>query len=140
MLIPIHFKYKNYPNAPITTGKSKALGLITAFIPMVVWSFLFCAIVGGILTGMGLDDDTAFLIGGILIIPFVFAVLKLKKRAIQKLDQQAAAEYMKMLTMTPEEMDQMEKQRKKKWIRFTIYIWAALILMFFVLILRERLA
>lgn len=92
-MIPIRYKYKTYQNAPRATAKSKALGVMTSFTAMVLWAFLCMSAVNWILSRyIGIKDDTAFMIGLVSVIPFVYVVMKWKKRAILKIDEEAAAE------------------------------------------------
>ena len=139
MIIPIsiRYKYKNYPNAPKATGKSKSLGVMTSLTAMIMWSFLFLAIMGGMLSAIGLEDNVAYIIGAVLLIPFIYGILKWKKHCIQKIDKAAAAESIRMLSMTPGEKAMMAQKMKKKRTIIALYLLGSIFLLIVTLIIIE---
>lgn len=112
--IPIHYKYKVYPYAPGSTRKSMALGILTSFVSMCIWSFLVFGLVGYVLIGCGACDEMAYGIGALFVIPFIYGVLKWKKCMERKLDEAAAVEMMKMMLMAEKEKALAARHLRKK--------------------------
>lgn len=92
MILPIQYKYKNYPNAPKATAKSRALGMMTSFFPMLLWSFFVVAIFGGLLMELGMPENPAYIVGCIGAVFFAVFVHKWKKKLEQKIDEAAIRE------------------------------------------------
>lgn len=91
-MIPVHYKYKNYGKlAPRATAYSRALGIFTSLVAMVMWGFLWAALWGFVLCNW-LEEGVAYGIAFVSLIPFYWLLLRLKKRLVAKFDRLAQRE------------------------------------------------
>ena len=92
-MIPVSFKYKVYPHSKKATGYSKACGIFFAFVPMVMWSFMFVAILSYIMEMFGMVYETGMIISLFLLIPFIWILRKIKKYLDAKIELIAIKDY-----------------------------------------------
>ena len=62
MIIHYKIKYKEYPNSPKATARSRILGILTAWPMYLAYGIFWYSIVGVLLTVAGLSRDTAYLV------------------------------------------------------------------------------
>ncbi|MDO4355272.1 MAG: hypothetical protein Q4E13_02015 [Clostridia bacterium] len=92
MLIPFRYKYKEYANAPRATQHSRTLAIVTAWPMLAVYGFFWMAIVNYVLLTWIANSDVCIIVALLSLIPFFFALHKLKARRVRKIDQMALAE------------------------------------------------
>ena len=91
-MIPVHYKYKNYGKLALrATAYSRALGIFTSLVAMVMWGFLWAALWGFVLCNW-LEEGVAYGIAFVSLIPFYWLLLRLKKRLVAKIDRLAQRE------------------------------------------------
>jgi len=87
LIIPINFKWKNYPHSPRATKYSKILGILLSSAMTFVYSFIFIGILGFILAEGGTDEETAYGISFFAVIPLLVLRYFFKKRMEAKIDE-----------------------------------------------------
>lgn len=92
MIIPFRYRYREYANAPKATRHSRTLAIVTAWPMLVVYGFFWMAIVNYILLELIADSDVCIVVALLSLIPFFFALHRLKARRMRKIDQMALTE------------------------------------------------
>ena len=93
-MIPVRYKYKDYVKmAPRATAYSRSLGIFHSPVALIMWGFLWAALVGFVLSeSAGLSDELAYGIAFVSLIPFYWLLRQLKKRLTDKIDRLARKE------------------------------------------------
>lgn len=86
-IIPINFKWKNYPHSAKATKYSKLLGILLSSAMTFVYSFIFIGILGFILAEGGTDEETAYGISTVALIPMLVLRYFFKKRMEEKIEE-----------------------------------------------------
>ncbi len=91
-IIPINFKWKNYPHSPKATKYSKILGILLSGAMTFVYSFFFIGILGFILAECGADEETAYGISFFALLPLLVLRYFFKKKMEAKIEEIARAD------------------------------------------------
>ena len=86
LIIPIRFKWKEYPLSERATKYSKILGILFSGAMTGVCCFCWFGISGFILSGMGVDEETAYGIAAIALIPLLALRYFAKKKLEEKIE------------------------------------------------------
>ena len=92
LIIPIRFKWKEYPYSPRATKYSKILGMLMSGAMTFVYALIFAGILNFILMEGGTDEETASCISLFALIPLLILKRFLKKKMEAKIDDIARAD------------------------------------------------
>lgn len=92
MIIPIIYKYKSYPYCEKADRYSKALGIAFSWVGWFSWCLLYSCVMLAIIALFNVQTNITYIILAIAMVPFVFALLKLKKHISIKIEKIALEE------------------------------------------------
>ena len=92
MILHYKIKYKEYPNSPKATARSRALAALTTGPICAVYGILWCCIWGLLLNAAGLSRDTAYLVALISLVYMVVLIGVLRKVLDARIDAFAASD------------------------------------------------
>lgn len=107
----IRYSYKNYVYSEKATRYSKSLGILTSWIMIVFYGFLFWMGMYAVVALISDNETVAMIVGAVLTIPFIFAIFKIKKAIERKIEKIALKDYQEFKKTVPES-DMAEKFAK----------------------------